>query len=144
MRDYEHGCLLESVLLPVSPLPAHPPQVYQSEYLKQKLSSEFPVQTFNDHLPPPPHLYSSVPSPLLSPEASPVCPLQTKQLDGLCRRASLCRVPTLWLCYLLPETSLLFSAEPNPILLSRLCFVWLQSVCALAPMIDCEFLRQEA
>lgn len=65
MRDYEHGCLLESVLLPVSPLPAHPPQVYQSEYLKQKLSSEFPVQIFNDHLPPPPPLQ-------LSPNTSPV------------------------------------------------------------------------
>ena len=76
MLDYEHGSLQESVLLLVSPLPAYPPQVYQSEYLKQKLSSEFPVQIFNDHLPP--GLYSSVLTPLLSPEASPVCPLQTK------------------------------------------------------------------
>lgn len=127
MLDYEHGSLQESFLLPVSPLPAHPPQVYQSEYLKQKLSSEFPVQIFNDHLPP--CLYSSAQTPLLSPGASPVCPLQTKPLDGLCRRASFCRIPMLWLCYLLPETSLLFSADPKPIFLSRLCFVGLWCVC---------------
>lgn len=118
MLDYEHGSLQEDFLLLASSLPTRPLQGYHSEYLKQKLSCDFLAQILMATYPltfiaQPQHLSS-----LLG--ASPLCPLQTKRLDGLCKKASFHRVPIPWLCYSLPEL-LLFSADPNPILLSRLC-----------------------